>query len=261
MGSQPTAKTRPISRLKATSTTPRDITNAQKKIIWQWHSDPFGTTPANEDPDGDGKTFTYNLRFAGQYYDPETGLHYNYFRDYNPKTGRYMESDPIGLDGGLNTYGYVGGNPVNFVDPLGLDPICASDGQRPKCSDGMSPPPKGTPLNGPLSPIGIGATAVEMCPVPFIKLPFIKKIPESAYKTIQTGRTTPNSLKEKLAMDQVMSNPQGSTPPRIPSMSDTKNGFLAEDGWVKRVQNVNGVEVHYIENTITGQTLDFKFKN
>ena len=99
--------------------TPRDITNAQKKIIRQWHSDPFGSTPANEDPDGDGKPFTYNLRFAGQYYDQETGLHYNYYRDYNPKTGRYLESDPIGLAGGLNTFGYVGGNPVNFRDPSG----------------------------------------------------------------------------------------------------------------------------------------------
>ncbi len=101
--------------------TPRVITDTKKRVIWRWNSDPFGATLANEDPDGDGKTFIYNLRFAGQYYDQETGLHYNYFRDYDPRTGRYIESDPIGLDGGINTYGYVGGNPVNWVDPLGLD--------------------------------------------------------------------------------------------------------------------------------------------
>jgi len=64
--------------------------------------------------------FEYNLRFPGQFYDKETGLHYNTFRDYDPVTGRYVDSDPMGLAGGLNTYAYVGGNPVDLVDPLGL---------------------------------------------------------------------------------------------------------------------------------------------
>jgi len=61
-----------------------------------------------------------DVRLPGQYYDAETGLHYNYFRDYDPSTGRYIESDPIGLLGGLNTYSYVKGNPIVFIDPLGL---------------------------------------------------------------------------------------------------------------------------------------------
>ncbi|KAB0702354.1 RHS repeat-associated core domain-containing protein, partial [Pseudomonas aeruginosa] len=67
-----------------------------------------------------------NLRFPGQYYDAESGLHYNYFRDYDPETGRYVESDPIGLDGGLNTYAYVGSNPVGLVDPNGLSPTATA---------------------------------------------------------------------------------------------------------------------------------------
>ena len=96
--------------------------------MWKWDSDAFGSTAANENPSALG-IFNYNPRFPGQYYDKESALHYNYFRDsYNPKTGRYFQSDPIGLAGGINTYGYVRGNPVNYLDPLGLDAIIAHGG-------------------------------------------------------------------------------------------------------------------------------------
>ena len=100
--------------------TPRVISDNTDKVIWRWDSDPFGTTAAVEDPDLDGVKFTYNLRFPGQYYDKETNLNYNYFRDYDPSMGRYVESDPIGLDGGINTYAYVGSGPLLLVDPQGL---------------------------------------------------------------------------------------------------------------------------------------------
>jgi RHS repeat-associated protein len=99
--------------------TPRVITNQALQIVWRWdNDDPFGGNMANENPSGLG-TFTCNLRFPGQYFDRETNMHYNYFRDYSPEIGRYIESDPIGLDGGLNTYLYANANPLTYVDPTG----------------------------------------------------------------------------------------------------------------------------------------------
>ncbi|MCX4025150.1 RHS repeat domain-containing protein [Spartinivicinus marinus] len=103
--------------------TPRVATNAAGQAVWQWQSDAFGIGLANEDVDGDGQKTVVALRFPGQVFDPESGLHYNYFRDYDPNLGRYVQSDPIGLQGGLNTYAYVLGNPLKFMDPFGLEII------------------------------------------------------------------------------------------------------------------------------------------
>jgi RHS repeat-associated protein len=102
--------------------TPRRISRpSDDVVVWRWDSDPFGTTSANEDPDGDSNLFAYGLRFPGQYFDSETGLHYNYMRDgYDPGVGRYTQSDPIGLAGGTNTYAYALGNAVQYFDPDGL---------------------------------------------------------------------------------------------------------------------------------------------
>ena len=111
--------------------TPRLIADETQKTVWRWdQAEPFGVTPPNEDPDGDGIAFDLPLRLPGQYYDRETGLHYNYFRDYDPSLGRYAESDPIGLRAGLNTYLYVLGGPIVNSDPLGLDvEICCRPDQ------------------------------------------------------------------------------------------------------------------------------------
>lgn len=95
--------------------TPQLAVNNQGQQTWKIYSDAFGNTTL--DPNNQ---ITLNLRFPGQYYDQETGLSYNYFRDYNPKTGRYIQTDPIGLNGGINTFGYVGGNPLLYVDAYGL---------------------------------------------------------------------------------------------------------------------------------------------
>jgi RHS repeat-associated protein len=94
---------------------PHQITNATKQVVWLWDHDPFG----NGAPTGN---LTYNLRLPGQYYDAETGLNYNYYRDYDPQLGRYIQSDPIRLNGGINTYAYVPGSTFNGLDQYGLAP-------------------------------------------------------------------------------------------------------------------------------------------
>ena len=115
--------------------TPREITRASdNQIVWRWdNTEAFGDTQPNENPSGLG-AFTYNLRFPGQYYDFEASTNYNYFRDYDPSIGRYIESDPIGLKAGWNTFGYANQDPLSYVDENGqfafliIPGICAAGG-------------------------------------------------------------------------------------------------------------------------------------
>jgi RHS repeat-associated protein len=94
--------------------TPQKMTDASGTAVWAADYKPFGEATITV------STITNNLRFPGQYYDQETGLHYNYFRDYNPAIDRYIEGDPIGLRGGINLYLYAGANSIRFTDPRGL---------------------------------------------------------------------------------------------------------------------------------------------
>lgn len=128
--------------------TARLITDTSGNVVWTWDSsDPYGNNPPNENPNGAGQ-FNFNLRFPGQYADKETNTYYNYFRDYDPGTGRYIQFDPIGLRGGINGYVYVGGNPLSRVDPLGLSWSCRTTGFIIVCTntsddgDGLIDPPR-----------------------------------------------------------------------------------------------------------------------
>ncbi|MGD9728651.1 MAG: RHS repeat-associated core domain-containing protein [Nitrospiraceae bacterium] len=99
--------------------TPRYATDATGTLVW-------ASGFPGEDPFRPGSMSAYGLnleprlRFPGQYYQAETGAVYNYFRDYDVVTGRYLQSDPIGLEGGINTYAYANSNPLRFTDPYGL---------------------------------------------------------------------------------------------------------------------------------------------
>jgi RHS repeat-associated protein len=96
--------------------TPQKVTDASQNLVWDAVLRPFGRI------EQESFTFTQLLRFSGQYHDTEDKLFYNSFRDYDPDLGRYVESDPIGLRGGINQYAYVRDNPLVYIDPSGLWP-------------------------------------------------------------------------------------------------------------------------------------------
>jgi len=94
--------------------TPRKLTTSAGQVAWSAVYASFGAAQPQVE------TVANPLRFAGQYFDAETGLHQNFFRDYDPVVGRYVESDPLGLGAGLNRYAYADGNPVMLTDDQGL---------------------------------------------------------------------------------------------------------------------------------------------
>jgi RHS repeat-associated protein len=110
--------------------TPQILTDHVQEIVWRANYTPFGNTIIS------ANVVDNSLRFPGQYFDAETGLHYNRFRDYDPAVGRYTESDPIGVVGGVNTYAYVEGNPIRLKDPFGLFTL---DGVIEEMSEDMFP--------------------------------------------------------------------------------------------------------------------------
>ena len=94
---------------------PQRMTDAAGNVVWSGVAEAFGHMRVSS-----SSSIANPLRLPGQYHDDESGLHYNYLRDYEPQTGRYRQRDPIGLAGGPNVYAYVGGRPLAFMDPLGL---------------------------------------------------------------------------------------------------------------------------------------------
>ncbi|MBU8977750.1 type IV secretion protein Rhs [Lysobacter sp. MMG2] len=103
--------------------TPRAVLDATNdSAVWTWDlaGEAFGNSIPNQDSDGDGFPFVFNMRFPGQRFDNASGLSQNHFREYDSTTGRYSQSDPVGLSGGVSTYSYVASMPLVALDPDGL---------------------------------------------------------------------------------------------------------------------------------------------
>jgi RHS repeat-associated protein len=145
--------------------TPRLVVDTAGQKRWRWLAEPFGTTVPEDNPAGLG-AFVQNLRFPGQYADQESGLSYNYFRDYDASIGRYVQSDPIGLAGGINTYSYVYGNPLTYVDPDGLDAMVLSPLVAPSIPSLTS-----LCLSNPVACSGVGGVAAGTLLYPRIERP------------------------------------------------------------------------------------------
>jgi len=153
--------------------TPRMATDARGTLVWSWDSDVFGLGNPNEDVDGNGENIVIDLRMPGQLWDSHSKLSYNYFRDYAPEIGQYIQSDPIGLRGGLNTYTYASGNPLRDIDPKGLNPIVAA-----VAGSAVLPGPRA------LMGAALGAAAVMMSDLLVTEEytdPVYAKPPENAY--------------------------------------------------------------------------------
>jgi RHS repeat-associated protein len=101
--------------------TPQLATDASQQVVWRSAQGAFGQALDGVGQSAAART-QINLRFPGQYFDAETGNHYNYLRDYDPRAGRYLQPDPLGIAGGLNVYAYAANDPQGNRDPLGLMP-------------------------------------------------------------------------------------------------------------------------------------------
>jgi RHS repeat-associated protein len=111
--------------------TPRLIADAQQRVVWRWdQQEPFGNNVPDENPSGLG-AFEFPMRFPGQYADKETNLAYNFWRDYDPLIGRYVQSDIVGLASGLNPYVYANADPIAYFDREGLYPQRDNGNRKP----------------------------------------------------------------------------------------------------------------------------------
>jgi RHS repeat-associated protein len=199
--------------------TPQVMTNASGTIVWKADYTPFGKATVTVG------TVENNIRFPGQYYDAETGLHYNWNRYYQPETGRHVTPDPIGLGGGVNPYVYVDANPVNSIDPWGL----ASSTVLPGSAGGL-------PIGHPVFLPGTKENQVFVNSFnPIVNYARDMLSPVTAYEgAIDLGRDLYNYFRKP---PKDAADPNG---PKAPGRPGKGEGFKCPKGRDNWVRNPNG---------------------
>jgi len=208
--------------------TPRVVLNpANSQAVWRWDltGEAFGDSAPNQDPDGDGTQFVLDMRFPGQRYDAASGMNYNYFRDYNPQSGRYLQSDPIGLAGGVASYLYSYATSLVMVDNFGLQALPLP---------GMLPPPV-IPSNPGIGPTDYRKKLVDDMVNAWDRLDQERRLREKTYQTYTrynpvtrqcySGRTsgygTPEENVRRRGIEQAHLTAEGFFPPILDKSSSS----------------------------------------
>nr|WP_244858303.1 RHS repeat-associated core domain-containing protein [Pseudomonas sp. PP3] len=212
--------------------TPQELTDYSGEIVWSARYTGYGKV--SQITHGGGEQLEQPLRFQGQYFDAESGLHYNRHRYYHPDTGRYLTPDPVKLAGGLNAYRYTP-NPTGWVDPLGLSGNCPG-ANTPGCSA-----PDG----------GVGVKVDEgepTTPSPTAKNSYLYRgDSRESWEIFETGF---EPLGE--SMDIYLHARDNRNPPSFfvsTSTSETEaikfaTGYGFEDGFVYVIKNIRGIDVN-----------------
>ena len=243
----------------------REMIDASGTIQARYSYDPYGRTTLVSG------TNLATFQYAGMYMHQTSGLYLTMFRAYDPNTARWLARDPLGERASLNLYSYVYSDPINMVDPLGLIGAGFSVDDNPQSilnkllkdpdqpsDSGNCPTDSPPPSTAPPQPDDWLTQFEHWWDDNGVSSQFATQAAANYASMGSTGRTVANSLNEKLAMEQAMSNPAAGKVLNNIKMNDPR--WPASQGWVKMEQNINGTSVHYVRNTITGAVDDFKFK-
>ncbi|WP_275250801.1 RHS repeat domain-containing protein [Vandammella animalimorsus] len=220
---------------------------------WQALAESFGQTWVNST-----SRTEVNIRLPGQYWDAESGRHYNLQRYYDPQTGRYLQSDPLGLYDGINTYGYAYQNPLSYSDPTG-EAVPAIVWSYARCvasckaADALM-----AAIQSECDPRTLGDCALEcLNPLDWLGSKHLKINKKTPAVAKDKWIREPASLQDQMTLEAAK---RGAGQKIIESLNDP--AFKGMEKWEYKVKSAEGLDsvVHYVRDPKTGKLYEFKFK-